>query len=91
MPVPEEFTSTENLTITKFEGDKVNVENTFVPFGMSRTRKVVESEVSGDDTFLLVKFVGSSKQEFVKKSDIFYIEGATTNWIYNNGKSIFCQ
>ena len=86
--VPKDYESTDNLTITKFKGDKVNVENTFVPFGMSRTRKVQEGEVSGDDTFLLVKFVGSSKQEFVKKSDIFYIEGASTNWVYTNGKSI---
>jgi len=86
--VPDSYESTDNLTITKFIGETVNVETTEIPFGMSRTRKVQEDEVSGDDTFLLVKFVGSSKQEFVKKSDIFYIEGASTNWIYNNGKSI---
>jgi len=86
--VPDSYTSTDNLTITKFVGDTVDVETTEIPFGMSRTRKVQEGEVSGDDTFLLVKFVGSSKQEFVKKSDIFYIDGASTKRIYSNGQKI---
>jgi len=86
--IPEDYESTDNLTVTKYKNGRVGVENTFVPYGLSRTRKVEETDLSGDDTFLLVTFDGGSKQEFVKKSEIFYLDGATIVRPYVNGKKL---
>ncbi len=86
--VQESYESTEELTQTKLEDKKQVVEKSFVPYGMSRTMKVEENELSSDNNYLMAILDGSSKQEFFKKSDIYYFDGARIVYLYENNKKI---
>lgn len=86
--VDKSFETTNNVNITKTIDGKLSVVDSVVPYGLSRTMKVQENEISSDNTYLMMVFDGSSKQEFFKKSEIYYIDGASIVYLYENNRPI---
>ena len=86
--VDESFETSNNVETTKAESGKKKIVDSVVPYGLSRTMKVQEGEVSSENNFLMMVFDGSSKQEFFKKSEIYYIDGASIVYLYENNKPI---
>lgn len=86
--VEESFETAKNVETTSTFDGKVSVTDSFVPHGLSRTMKVQEGEVTADNTYLMMILDGSSKQEFFKKSEIYYIDGASIVYLYENNHKI---
>lgn len=83
-----DYQTTEDIEQTKIIDDKPVVSSTGVPYGVSKTATVDEQNLSKDDNYLMIYFEGSTKQDFVKKSSIYFLEGSEIVYLYELGKSI---
>lgn len=86
--IDKTFTTEEDVNITKTTGGRSSVVNSGVPYGLSKTVGVHELDTTTNDNFLMVQFDDSSKHEFVRKSDLYYKEGANIVRVYENGRPI---
>lgn len=85
--VDENYETTDSVETT-VENTSNASSNFAVPYGLSKTMSVLENDLSADNNYLMLSFDGSSKQDFVKKSSIYFIEGGQIVYLYQNNKKI---
>lgn len=86
--IDADYQTTEDIEQTKIIEDKPVVSSSGVPYGLSKTATVDEQNLSKDDNYLMIYFEGSAKQDFIKKSSIYFYEGSNIVYLYELGKAI---